>query len=293
LEPVTRLDTPDDVQGGMLAGYDEVTHACLVLLAVDDAKAGAALLADMSRLVTTARGSRGALFEANATGSPTHPGDGPFYNVAFTFEGWRRLGLSEAELTAWLPQEFREGMEARASILGDFRANHPHRWPLPRTNWNPPAGGAIQVQMSAVHMVVQIRAKAHDPDLVDDPSDERYPLRDHINTIVAPKGVRRAGLQVIGVQPMRRMRNPSKRIIEHFGFVDGEGQPEFTAPTGPVVYPNQVQLGELLLGHANQVDPAPVAYTTEEAARLDFLRNGSFMVVRKLRQDVHRLRKAV
>jgi Dyp-type peroxidase family len=47
--------------------------------------------------------------------------------VAFTWSGLRALGVDEASL-ATFPEEFRQGMAARAEILGDAGANHPDHW---------------------------------------------------------------------------------------------------------------------------------------------------------------------
>src|SRR5215468_9428804 len=47
--------------------------------------------------------------------------------VAFTWNGLRALGVDEASL-ATLPEEFRQGMVARAEILGDTGANDPSHW---------------------------------------------------------------------------------------------------------------------------------------------------------------------
>src|SRR5436190_18041768 len=48
-------------------------------------------------------------------------------SVAFTWAGLRALGLDEASL-ATFPDEFRQGMVARAQMLGDTGANHPDNW---------------------------------------------------------------------------------------------------------------------------------------------------------------------
>src|SRR6516225_9115034 len=48
-------------------------------------------------------------------------------SVAFTCNGLRALGLDEASL-ATFPEEFRQGMAARAEILGTTGANHPDHW---------------------------------------------------------------------------------------------------------------------------------------------------------------------
>src|SRR6202022_692278 len=47
--------------------------------------------------------------------------------VAFTWNGLRALGVDEASL-ATFPEEFRQGMVARAEMLGDTGTNHPDNW---------------------------------------------------------------------------------------------------------------------------------------------------------------------
>jgi len=47
--------------------------------------------------------------------------------VAFTWNGLRALGLDEASLASF-PEEFKQGMVARAEMLGDTGANHPDHW---------------------------------------------------------------------------------------------------------------------------------------------------------------------
>ncbi len=53
--------------------------------------------------------------------------DGRWVTIAFTWSGLRALGVSESSL-ATFPEEFRQGMAARAEVLGDTGANHPDRW---------------------------------------------------------------------------------------------------------------------------------------------------------------------
>lgn len=47
--------------------------------------------------------------------------------VAFTWNGLRALGVDEAPL-ATFPEEFKQGMAARASVLGDIGKDHPENW---------------------------------------------------------------------------------------------------------------------------------------------------------------------
>src|SRR3954465_3258909 len=53
--------------------------------------------------------------------------DRRWVTVAFTWNGLKALGVDEASL-ATFPEEFRQGMVARAEVLGDTGANHPDHW---------------------------------------------------------------------------------------------------------------------------------------------------------------------
>ncbi|HKO22500.1 MAG TPA: peroxidase, partial [Candidatus Eisenbacteria bacterium] len=53
--------------------------------------------------------------------------DARWITVAFTWNGLRALGVDEASL-ATFPDEFQQGMAARAEILGTTGANHPDHW---------------------------------------------------------------------------------------------------------------------------------------------------------------------
>src|SRR4029453_12812736 len=48
-------------------------------------------------------------------------------SLAFTFNGLRKLGVDEVSL-ATFPEPFRQGMAARARMLGDTGINHPDNW---------------------------------------------------------------------------------------------------------------------------------------------------------------------
>ena len=47
--------------------------------------------------------------------------------AAFTWNGLRALGLDEASLASF-PEEFKQGMVARAEMLGDTGVNAPEHW---------------------------------------------------------------------------------------------------------------------------------------------------------------------
>src|SRR5882724_762531 len=257
--------TPDlaDVQGGIMTGY-EATHGCLLLMGFDNAKAVQGFLDTLLEHVSSERSDR-------------RPGRIQL-NASFTCEGLRLAGLSDAELAAF-PQEFREGMEARNSALGDLRCNHPRNWALPERNW-PEAddgrrGVVTRVQMSMVHMLVQLQVQsagtAGDHVLVGNP---QHPLHARVERLAKQPGV-----QLLSVQATRRNFVPALNLPrEHFGFVDGLSQPLLDPKEAGTKWPNVMPLGELLIGHAHangDVPPHPPMWL-----------NGTFLVVRKLRQDV-------
>ena len=47
--------------------------------------------------------------------------------MAFTWNGLRALGVDESSLASF-PEEFKQGMVARAEMLGDTGMNHPDNW---------------------------------------------------------------------------------------------------------------------------------------------------------------------
>ena len=53
--------------------------------------------------------------------------DSRWVTLAFTWNGLRALGLDEASLASF-PDEFKQGLAARAKILGITGANHPDQW---------------------------------------------------------------------------------------------------------------------------------------------------------------------
>src|ERR1700681_41029 len=53
--------------------------------------------------------------------------DKRWVTLAFTWNGLRALGVDEDSL-ATFPEEFKQGMVARAEMLGDSGENHPDNW---------------------------------------------------------------------------------------------------------------------------------------------------------------------
>lgn len=252
---------PQDIQGGILTGYADVTHGCLVLISVVDPDKARAFLALLP--VTT---------ELSAQAG------GPYCNIGVTFQGLRRLGVPVQDLDR-LPKEFREGMEARAGLLGDFRTNHPRNWALPERNW--PQGNAAgkiaaRVQMTEVDIVIQFRLASplvgDDHRIVGNPA---HPLHGKVAALDDPK----LGMAVLSVEAMRRYIVPNEPYArEHFGFADGISQPAIGLDPEQVEWSNITPEGELFHGYVNANGDRPVCDP--------LLVNGTFLVIRKLRQDI-------
>lgn len=198
------------------------------------------------------------------------------FQVAFTAAGLRVLGLQEAELRTF-PEDFLEGMAKRVERLGD-RVEDMACWQF---------GSDAQ----AVHLLLAIYAGT---------SDE---VTRALAALCGPggEGLSHRGLRVVHLQrAVWAEREP-------FGFRDGISQPAvagFPETEGPRLHAEDtpVETGEFLLGYRNEYGELPISpYVRPErdpkrhlkprpddASVRDLGRNGTFLVVRKLRQDVDR-----
>jgi hypothetical protein len=275
----------EDVQGGVLDAYgSEVSHGALALLRVVDPAAARASLAQVLPEVTTA-----------AQGQPVAGDAWPRINLAFTHAGLRAFGVVPERQLEDVPPPFHEGMERRAGPLGDHRSAHPDRWVNPPRNWGAGAGGQ-PVPMAQVHVVVQWRVAASEAERTDATADPLAPL---LAAWLGPEGAvspaapapKLAGFEVLHVKRMRRnfVAAPATGpTVGHFRFVDGSSQPQVGAPgaTAGAAWDDRVAAGEILLGHATDREGVPVPEAGLGA--LDLLADGSFLVVRVLRQHVSR-----
>ena len=255
---------PGDVQGGILSSPPDTTHGALVLLRVTQ---------PVQALEALAR------WPVSSEAGSAEP-QGLRLGVAFTYAGLKALKLPAARL-AHLPQEFIDGMAARAGVLGDLYGNHPDCWQPPRVH--APAGSPSRIALSAVHVVVQLRGAFRSARPL--PAGTLHPaLRTEIDRLQAPD----TGLKVLAVEPMHRnlVAPDSPLSRDHFGFQDGFSQPSLAPYPGPdrPRWSDTVAPGELLLGHPNDRGDARVPRAPD--ALLD---NGSFLVIRKLAQQVTRL----
>jgi Dyp-type peroxidase family len=222
-------------------------------------------------------------------------------NIGFSYLGFRALGLPTRTL-ALLPDEFIDGMGCRAEILGDVGPSAPERWDRV---WR----ASPQERARQVHIWVSLNVGAN-PD--------GTPLAELAQWTLWLQGL--AGASAGGVslldghgadgqgqwQDTAALMGPGPdgTVVaepkEHFGFTDGISDPVFdgqfdaqaealaaigggkiaAGPYDSATSWSALATGEFILGQVDEGQELPAA--TEPAG---FVRNGTFMVWRKLRQD--------
>jgi deferrochelatase/peroxidase EfeB len=249
----------DDIQGLVRFGFKHHTEAVFLLLRVREPQAARAWLAGVS--ITSA-------VEVN-------PLPDSALQIALTSDGLRALGVS-ADIVEGFSQEFLDGMAgdpSRARRLGDEGASDPKYW-----GW----GSGDRVPHCAVLL---------------------YALPGCLEA-------RRLAVEAqcaAGFELLERLGTTDMGGKEPFGFTDGISQPQLdwdlTQPASDrtqLEYTNLSCLGEFLLGYPNEYGlytPRPLLdpprdsrgllpRATEAPDRSDLGRNGSYLVVRQLRQDV-------
>ena len=176
-------------------------------------------------------------------------------SIAFTWNGLRALGVEESSL-ATFPEEFRQGMAARAGIIGTTGANHPDQW----------VGGLASPDLHAI-VILFARDVA-----------ERERCRLEHQTYLAEC----AGVEILSSLDMEAIP-PFDHAHEHFGYRDRLSQPviegmgvEPTPGSGPPIKP-----GEFFLGYPDEKGP-PAGQPQPEILS----RNGSYLAYFRLQEHV-------
>lgn len=302
-----------DIQGGILRAYGRqgFPKARYFFLNVrDPAKGRRFVEAVRPRITTAARWKNPDRGEplmrtrnprvkdvVRAEGVPDYPGEVQLLkpkvaiNIAFTFYGLVALQISTRTLRG-MPDEFIDGMEQRAAILGDDLY-------LDRRDavWRNSRGE------TRVHLLVSMNAEMNPdgtpiPELDEETAWLRGLCDQSEGGIVlldgtGPEGAKWQEMSAILSEEGGRKWPTNK---EHFGLSDGFGDPVFEGQLsgeaerlrmvgGGKLLPDQswapLATGEFLLGHADEAQEIPGA-----AMPIEFSRNGTFMAYRKLHEDV-------
>ena len=240
-----------DIQGFVLRGYN-LPVARYLFLRFEDALRARKLIGRLLSVVTTGQRWDG--------GKPQST-----MNIAFTHRGLQHLELPDATLLSF-PVEFQQGMRRRAGILGDSGVNSPDHWDKV---W----------REDRVHAWIGVNG------LTTEALETRCAK---IQSLFEETG----GATVAASQDAAAVvMNGKPTTSEHFGYTDGFGNPDYrsiersTQPGQGELRPNgtwaPLATGELLLGYADEAGELPVAPIPHLLAS-----NGTFMVYRKLHQNV-------
>jgi Dyp-type peroxidase family len=245
-----------DVQGFVLRGYN-MPFGRYVFLEVLNAHASRTFVDQLLPYITTG--------EHWDEGKPQST-----INIAFTHKALTLMELPDASLLSF-PVEFLQGMKARGAVLGDIRVNGPEHW-----------DDIWREEQAQVWLAVN----ALSPEALDNAFDT-------IQKLITKTG----GVRIAGQQDAAAIKIDGKFCTkEHFGYTDGFGNPDYldferkSQPgQGKLMKDGSWQplaTGELLLGYADEAGELPPAPLPHLLAN-----NGTFMVYRKLHQNVRAFRK--
>jgi deferrochelatase/peroxidase EfeB len=248
-----------DMQGVLARGYKEHVVSRISLLRFG---------ADASKIAAT----KAWLAQLPVKDATSERADW-YVNIAFTYHGLKALGCPHAIL-AGFSDEFYEGMTAphRRRILGDYDRNDPNNW-----IWG--------YKAQSVDAALLLYARTPEG------LSSRY----------ASLSAAFAGCGIEEIQKLDTCRLPQDK--EHFGFHDGIASPTIEGLGGRNIQSSNppVKAGEFVLGYENEYgqytarpivdrvfDPEFLLKSdVEGSGGADFGRNGSYLVLRQLHQDVY------
>jgi Dyp-type peroxidase family len=233
----------DDIQYILLTRAPAITGR-YEFLSFRNAAAGRAWLAAILETVHSVQQARASIEKDNR-----------WVSVAFTWNGLRALGAAEDSLASF-PEEFKQGMVARAEVLGDTGANHPENW----------LGGLASPDL---HAIVILFAR-----------DEEERVRcqaEHDKFIAQCDGVEVLSSLDLEATP------PFDYAHDHFGYRDRMSQPVIEG-SGEEPTPGSgapLKAGEFILGYPDEDGPPANLPQPETLSR-----NGSYMAYRRLQEHV-------
>lgn len=292
-----------DIQGNIHRPYGRFgfPHTRHLFFNIQDAAAGRRFIQGIRPRVTTAEP-----WDVNEDSDGTRLVAKPpvTLNIGFSYLGLCALDLPTQTLRL-LPDEFIDGMHCRADILGDEGGSAPE-------HWDPVWCGSRNDSARQVHAWVSLNSAMNADGspiaMLDEWTDWLRGLADASDGTITlldghgadGKGLWQDSSAIMAPRPDGQGAMPLP--IEHFGFTDGISDPvfrgQFNNPTAEAlavvgggkiasgVYDearswSALEVGEFVLGQVDEGQELPVATMPG-----GFARNGTFMVWRKLKQNV-------
>ena len=250
----------NDIQGLVTSGYAHMPHSRYLFLQVTNRYEVKAWLKNLTpQIETSERRPKGSKKPETAV------------HVSFCAAGLRAMGINEDSMKSF-PREFFVGMGSleRGKVLGDTGASSAPNWQL---------GGP---STPIVHLLLSLYGSSEA----------------HLEEITNQAG---SLSTQSGLTEVFRQNSYKPNVYEPFGFRDGVSQPAIEG-VHDVVLPGQdvIKAGEFVLGYNNEYgqpgsspsvassfDPNQILPPSiDTPGRKDLGRNGSYLVFRKLAQDV-------
>ena len=248
-----------NIQGIIISGYGHLPNVEYQFLRINQAMPAKKWLASILSEITTAHRPD------DGNGKKKKPGCA--LNIAFTYQGFKELGLVVVDEFS---QEFTEGiMEPhRTRRLGDDGNSAPELW---------------DIKENEIHLLLILQA----PNI-----QERDDFSNKLSLECANYGINLV---------RREYGNQPANNKEHFGFTDSISQPFIeNSPATPKGTQSCISVGEFILGYHNQyqlLPSTPTVNNTDDKNNCltslstdnnlkDFGYNGSYLVFRKMYQDV-------
>jgi Dyp-type peroxidase family len=247
----------DDIQSGIFDGR-EIAHEAHLFVQVNDAARARGFLRAVANQVT-----------AEADVAPDREQPPSRLSIGWTWAGLAALGVDPSVLSSF-PDDFVQGMASRAPVLGDNGANAPQHWEVPYSQ--------------AIHAWIMVQASVVSV------------LDDRVAELSAQLAA--ADIAILGVERGDHFGPDVAPAQEHFGFNDNLSQPGIEG-VGQPVRPGQgtlqpdgtwkpIPVGCFLLGYPNGYGDIESRPSSPEIRQ-----NGTYMVFRKLEQDVPAFRAYV
>ena len=206
--------------------------------------------------------------------------------IAFSAAGLAKLGMLPEEL-ATFGTAFQQGMAApwRARLLGDVGDQAPEHW-----LWGADTADAVAYlfardaeRLEALMQRFRADAAAHGHRVVFEQVTQTLPEE---GQIYEPFGFADGMSQpVLRDTPRARKARNAGHVVEAGEFVLGYPDSRGFFPSTPTVAPARDPAG-VLPQHTADLDGTREAYSSGRSALRDFGRNGTYVVVRQLEQDV-------
>lgn len=244
-----------EIQGLLVHDYKEMPFSKYILLQVKEPGKAKSFILEISKKITTIAGKNGD----------------SFLNIGFTSSGLAALGLKQNNIQSFI-REFREGMVTphRQRLLGDYDSSDPQNW-----NWGGPKNEPIHLML-----------------MIFDKSEEAINVHaQHLNQQFDENGLKQ-------IFVLDGKTFPDDK--EHFGFRDSISQPAIIGSGISGLEIDNIKPGEFVLGYKNEYDVHPdtpllkenqgdeamLAEDPEGTGIKDLGRNGTYFVLRQLKEDV-------